>query len=92
LNTLLKFVYNQDVLPKIVLPLIPKLGRRYGINDANGFSSPGKQKKIVVEFSSPSIAKPFDGGYLRGTIIGGVLSNLYEGAGWETIRMNYISN
>lgn len=44
----------------------------------------------MIEFSSPNIAKQFYVGHLRSTIIGGFLSNLYEGAGWETIRMNYL--
>jgi arginyl-tRNA synthetase len=46
----------------------------------------------VIEFSSPNIAKQFHAGHLRSTIIGGFLSNLYEGAGWETIRMNYLGD
>lgn len=46
----------------------------------------------MVEFSSPNIAKQFHAGHLRSTIIGGFLSNLYEGAGWDTIRMNYLGD
>jgi arginyl-tRNA synthetase len=47
---------------------------------------------MIVEFSSPNIAKPFHAGHLRSTIIGGFLSNLYEGAGWDVIRMNYLGD
>jgi arginyl-tRNA synthetase len=50
------------------------------------------QKRIVIEFSSPNIAKPFHAGHLRSTIIGGFLSNLYEGAGWDVIRVNYLGD
>lgn len=50
------------------------------------------QKKVVVEFSSPNIAKPFHAGHLRSTIIGGFLSNLYEAMGWSVTRMNYIGD
>jgi arginyl-tRNA synthetase len=49
-------------------------------------------KRIVIEFSSPNIAKPFHAGHLRSTIIGGFLSNLYEGAGWDVIRVNYLGD
>lgn len=42
----------------------------------------------IVEFSSPNVAKPFHAGHLRSTIIGSFLANLYEGSGWEVVRMN----
>jgi arginyl-tRNA synthetase len=47
---------------------------------------------MIVEFSSPNIAKPFHAGHLRSTIIGGFLANLYEGAGWDVLRMNYLGD
>jgi arginyl-tRNA synthetase len=47
---------------------------------------------MIVEFSSPNIAKPFHAGHLRSTIIGGFLANLYEGAGWDVIRINYLGD
>ncbi|KAG7662404.1 SYR1 [[Candida] subhashii] len=49
-------------------------------------------KKVIVEFSSPNIAKPFHAGHLRSTIIGGFLSNLYEKAGWDVTRINYLGD
>ena len=52
----------------------------------------GNGKSVVVEFSSPNIAKPFHAGHLRSTIIGGFLSNLYEKLGWKVIRMNYLGD
>lgn len=56
-------------------------------------SDPSKGKKrIIIEFSSPNIAKPFHAGHLRSTIIGGFLANLYTITGWEVIRMNYLGD
>jgi arginyl-tRNA synthetase len=83
-------------VPKLVLPLILKTKSRYGLNPKNGLkdqSDPSKGKKrIIVEFSSPNIAKPFHAGHLRSTIIGGFLANLYQGAGWDVIRINYLGD
>lgn len=57
-----------------------------------GYLPLGVGKKVIVEFSSPNIAKPFHAGHLRSTIIGGYLSNLYEKAGWDVTRINYLGD
>lgn len=49
-------------------------------------------QKIVVEFSSPNIAKPFHVGHLRSTIIGNVISNLYQAFGHDVVRINYLGD
>ncbi|WFD40247.1 arginine--tRNA ligase [Malassezia japonica] len=57
-----------------------------------GSNTSGRGKKVLVEFSSPNIAKPFHAGHLRSTIIGAFLSNLYEANGWEVHRLNYLGD
>lgn len=52
----------------------------------------GKGKKVVVEFSSPNIAKPFGIGHLRSTIIGNSLANILEFSGYRVIRLNYLGD
>lgn len=47
---------------------------------------------MIVEFSSPNIAKPFHAGHLRSTIIGGFIASLYEYSGWDVVRMNYLGD
>jgi arginyl-tRNA synthetase len=59
---------------------------------AYGSAPVGAGKKLIVEFSSPNIAKPFHAGHLRSTIIGGFLSNLYEQLGWNVTRINYLGD
>lgn len=52
----------------------------------------GERKKMVMEFSSPNIAKEFHSGHLRSTIIGAYLSNLYERMGWDVVKLNYLGD
>lgn len=85
-----------DKLAQILIPLILKRDKTFGQNQYLGLKDPQDEskgrKRIIVEFSSPNIAKPFHAGHLRSTIIGGFLSNLYEGTGWDVIRVNYLGD
>lgn len=79
-----------------VLPQIFKSKAAYGQNPLIGLKDPkdpskGK-KRILIEFSSPNIAKPFHAGHLRSTIIGGFLSHLYDAVGYEVIKINYLGD
>ncbi|KAI1151566.1 arginyl-tRNA synthetase [Nemania diffusa] len=90
------FFFKPGPLAQALIPTALKLGREFGANKANGLkdaSDPSKGKKrMVIEFSSPNIAKPFHAGHLRSTIIGGFLSNLYAAAGWDVVRINYLGD
>ncbi|KAL5089369.1 arginyl-tRNA synthetase [Trichoderma afarasin] len=92
----MSFFVKGGPLSNSLIPLIRNLGEEYGRNRFNGLRDPkdpsqGK-KRIIVEFSSPNVAKPFHAGHLRSTIIGSFLANLYEGSGWEVVRMNYLGD
>lgn len=52
----------------------------------------GEGKRVIIEYSSPNIAKSFHVGHLRSTIIGAFLANLYKACGWEVISMNYLGD
>jgi len=64
------------------------------IKEANQYGSAniGKGKNILVEYSSPNIAKYFGIGHLRSTIIGQALYNLYKFLGYKTIGDNHIGD
>ncbi len=51
-----------------------------------------EEKKVVVEFSSPNIAKPFTVGHLRSTIIGNAVANLYATLGWTVYKDNHVGD
>ncbi len=51
-----------------------------------------KKQKIIVEFSSPNIAKDLHVGHLRSTIIGDSLAKLFEFLGHDVLRLNHIGD
>ncbi len=57
-----------------------------------GVPFPKEQKKIIVEFSSPNIAKELHVGHLRSTIIGDALARLFEFLGYDVLRLNHIGD
>ncbi|XP_069628823.1 arginine--tRNA ligase, cytoplasmic isoform X1 [Haliaeetus albicilla] len=60
----------------------------------NGVQPPavGKRKKVVVDFSSPNIAKEMHVGHLRSTIIGESMCRLFEFAGYDVLRLNHLGD
>ncbi|KAJ7716571.1 tRNA synthetases class I (R)-domain-containing protein, partial [Mycena maculata] len=84
------FFIRSATLSKIVLAHIHESST--SVRKPFGTNQQGTGKNVVMEFSSPNIAKPFHAGHLRSTIIGTVLSNLFEANGWTVIRMNYLGD
>jgi arginyl-tRNA synthetase len=57
-----------------------------------GVSMPHHKQKIIVEFSSPNIAKELHVGHLRSTIIGDALARLFEFLGHHVLRLNHVGD
>jgi arginyl-tRNA synthetase len=91
-----QFFFKPAPLTSYVLTSILKNRATYGTNMSEGLRDPKEPSKgrrnIIVEFSSPNIAKEFHAGHLRSTIIGGFIANLYEANGWDVLRMNYLGD
>jgi arginyl-tRNA synthetase len=51
-----------------------------------------KNQKIVIDFSSPNIAKEMHVGHLRSTIIGDCLARAFEFLGYEVLRLNHVGD
>lgn len=57
-----------------------------------GHNSLGNNKTILIDMSSPNIAKPFGIGHLRSTIIGNSISNICRANGYKTVKINYLGD
>jgi arginyl-tRNA synthetase len=57
-----------------------------------GVQLPEHKQRVVVEFSSPNIAKEMHVGHLRSTIIGDALARLFEFLGHDVIRLNHVGD
>ncbi|MBE6151958.1 MAG: arginine--tRNA ligase [Firmicutes bacterium] len=57
-----------------------------------GNSDIGEGKTIVIDYSSPNIAKPFGVGHLRSTVIGNALRNIAIKNGYKVISINYLGD
>ncbi len=76
----LNFFVKKETLVKTVIDEFQEK------DDDYGKSNLGSGKNIIVEYSSPNIAKPFHIGHLRTTLIGNALYNTYKYLGYNTIR------
>ncbi len=57
-----------------------------------GESNIGKDKTVVLDYSSPNIAKSFSIGHLRSTMIGNSLKKIYQKCGYKTVSINYLGD
>ena len=57
-----------------------------------GIPNTGKNEKIIVDYSSPNIAKEMHVGHLRSTIIGDSIVRTYKQLGYDVIKQNHIGD
>lgn len=82
----INFRIDRGVLAKSVVSEILEAGDQYGNRNI------GEGKNVIIEFSSPNIAKPFHVGHAFTTILGNSLSNIYTRLGYNVIRFNHLGD
>lgn len=82
----LNFYINKQTLAKEVLTEVDNKKEKFGSVDI------GKGSNVVIDYSSPNIAKPFHIGHLRSTVIGGALYKIYKFLGYNSVGINYLGD
>ena len=82
----INFFTDKSSYAKTVIESVNNAGAKYGE------SSEGEGKTIVIDYSSPNIAKPFHVGHLRSTVIGSALYNIFEKLGYKCVGVNHLGD
>ncbi len=82
----LNFFYNRAGFSKSVIEKVMTDGENYGKSDI------GAGKTVLVEYSSPNIAKPFHIGHLFSTAVGNSLERIYKHLGYDTVKLNHLGD
>ncbi len=82
----INFFINKNKLAQTVLKSIETEQDKFGSTDI------GKGRKVLVEFSSPNIAKPFHIGHIRTTVIGNALYKIFKFQGFDTEALNHLGD
>ncbi|MCB0407146.1 MAG: arginine--tRNA ligase [Bdellovibrionales bacterium] len=82
LNFTLKTQYLMDCLKTTVLDQPENIGR----------SQAGAGKRVIIDYSSPNVAKPMSIGHLRATVIGQAICNLAKMQGFEVVGLNHLGD
>ena len=76
-----KASFSEDIITKILSE-----------KDKYGSSNIGNNETVVVEYSSPNIAKPFHVGHLFTTVIGNALYKMLSFEGYKCERINHLGD
>ena len=85
-NGYLNFYVNSQTQTKSLFEEIENKKEKYGS------SNMGENKTIVIDYSSPNIAKPFHIGHLRSTVIGSALYKIYKFLGYNVVGVNHLGD
>ncbi len=82
----INFFTNKGMYVKTVMEKVLSEGENYGKTTV------GCGKTVVIDYSSPNIAKPFHVGHLRSTVIGSALYKIFEKMGYKCVGINHLGD
>ena len=82
----LNFKIDGTAFSRRVVGEVIEQGDKYGSNGT------GEGKTVVLDYSSPNVAKPFHIGHLGTTVIGHSLKLLHEFVGYDCVGINYLGD
>ena len=85
-NAYVNFFIDRAFFAGEVIHEVEEKGDTFGRSDCGG------GRKVIVEYSSPNIAKPFHIGHIRSTVIGNALYKLYDAVGYDVVRINHLGD
>ncbi|MBR0140094.1 MAG: arginine--tRNA ligase, partial [Firmicutes bacterium] len=85
-NAYVNMFIDKKYFSALTLTDVMEKGDDYGRSDLGG------GKTVIVEYSSPNIAKPFHIGHIRSTVIGNAIYKLYDAIGYKVIRINHLGD
>ena len=85
-NAYVNMFINKEAFAGDVISEVIEKGDDFGKSDI------GADRPVVVEYSSPNIAKPFHIGHIRSTVIGASIAKLYDYLGFKVIRINHLGD
>lgn len=85
-NAYVNMFISKEEMAKDTLTEVIAEGDDFGKTDI------GHGKTVIVEYSSPNIAKPFHIGHIRSTVIGNSIYKIYDALGYDVIRINHLGD
>jgi arginyl-tRNA synthetase len=80
------FFINKSIFAQSVIGEVFDKKEKFGASDI------GEKKKVIVEYSSPNIAKPFHIGHIRTTVIGHAIANIFDYLGYDVVTINHLGD
>ena len=85
-NAYVNMFISKEAFVKVTMEEVMAKGDDFGKTNV------GENKPVIVEYSSPNIAKPFHIGHIRSTVIGNSLYKIYDAMGYDVIRINHLGD